>query len=972
MIMQSKLLSVLVVVATTLAAPTIAHAQEATVIGTITDSTGAVLPGVTLTAVHEASGNTFVGISDSAGTFRIPLRTGLHKITAELQGFSSVTASVETAVGQQSVVNIRMVPAALAETVTVTGRAGLVDVTQSKLGGNIDTRQMQEIPVNGRNWVNLTLLAPGSRSNGSTLDSPVEREYTGTVFQFNIDGQQVTDTQGQSASGQPRFSRDAIGEFEVTTNRFDALQGRSSGLQVNAITKAGTNAFNGAFAGYFRDDRVKAADFVARRRLKYSDQQFSATFGGPIRKDRAHLFGYYEGEREPQTIAFSSQYPAFNIPDLTATREEYKYGLRFDTQFSPSTHFMARGNRWIHYEPFATRCPQAATLHPSTACGGEHRSDQTFVSLTQTLGSRAMNEVKGGYNSIEWNYDHNGLNGSFNARPSGCASIRNSAGVGVVPGLLSPNDGHPPRILLRGYTLGTGTTHPHCVGEDTYQVRDNFTLIYNAVGRHELRTGGEYLHTLNHLLYPQLAYGQIDATGGQLSASQIQEIFPVWNDFRTWNLAALSPVTRFYTKAFAESDTIYHPIDTFAAWLQDDWTPAKQLTVNLGLRYDLSLGSIGDRLGPFPPFRPASLIQSDLANISPRLGFAFAWSDKTVIRGGVGKYYAQPLDFAVYWTEVGMSRVVPAAVNDGRPNFAADPYNGQVPTAASIIASGVRRDVAMQMIDPRTYHTQYSYQTSIGLQRQLGPDMSVQADYAYTASHNEAYVRNANLSYDPATGANYDFRNVNRLPFSSWGLVPMYFGDGYSNYHGLQTAFTKRFSRRWQASITYTLSGFWDAVGSPDVGFAVAPDLGGDYSLAVSDQRHRLVFNGIWQLGYGFQLSGVYFYGSGLRYSTSYGVDLRNVGTGGSSRLRPDGSIVPRNNFVGDPLHRLDARIQKRVPIRGRFGVDGILEVFNLFNHANYGAYTTTEVSPAYRTPNQTTNLPYQPRTAQLAFRFAF
>jgi hypothetical protein len=528
-----------------------------------------------------------------------------------------------------------------------------------------------------------------------------------------------------------------------------------------------------------------------------------------------------------------------------------------------------------------------------------------------------VHEIKAGYNSIEWNYDHNGLNGTFNERPSGCTSIRESAGAGVVPGLLIPADGHAPRILLRGYTLGTGTTHPHCVGENTYQVRDNLTMIYNAAGRHELRVGGEYLHTLNHLQYPQLAYGQIDATGGQLSASDIQQIFPVWNDSRTWNYAALSPVTRFYTKAFADTNQIYHPIDTFAVWLQNDWTATRKLTLNLGVRYDVSLGSIGDRLDPFLPFRPADLIKSDLANVAPRLGFAFAVSDKTVIRGGFGAYYAQPLDFAVYWTEVGMVRVVPTAVNDGRPNFAADPYNGQTPTAASIVASGVRRDVAMQMIDPATYHTQHSYQTSIGLQRQLRQDMSVQADYVYTGSRGEAYVRNANLNYNPATGANYDFRDLSHLPFPQWGLVPMYFGDGYSNYHGFQTAFTKRFSRRWQASATYTLSGLWDSVGSPAVGFDLPADLGKDYSFAVSDQRHRAVFNGIWELGRGFQASGVYFYGC-------------------------------------------------------RFAVDGILEVFNVFNHANFGAYTTTEVSPAYGKPNQTTNLPYQPRTVQLAFRLAF
>src|SRR5207244_4172371 len=247
----------------------------------------------------------------------------------------------------------------------------------------------------------------------------------------------------------------------------------------------------------------------------------------------------------------------------------------------------------------------------------------------------------------------------FNDRPSGCAARSVAGSVGVVPGLLTPDDGHPPRILLRGYTLGTGTTHPHCVGEDTYQVRDNFTAVFGAVGRHEIKLGAEYLHDLNHLWYPQLSYGQIDATGGPLPGN-VQDLFPVWDDWKTWNLAALSSITRFYTKSFADTNSIYDLIDTSAAWAQDNWTIGKRLTLNLGIRYDVSLGGIGDRLDPFPPFRPENLIQHDLTNFGPRFGFAYAMSNnKTVIRGGWGKYYAQPQDFAVYWTEVGMSRVVP-------------------------------------------------------------------------------------------------------------------------------------------------------------------------------------------------------------------------------------------------------------------------------------------------------------------------
>jgi hypothetical protein len=193
-------------------------------------------------------------------------------------------------------------------------------------------------------------------------------------------------------------------------------------------------------------------------------------------------------------------------------------------------------------------------------------------------------------------------------------------------------------------------------------------------------------------------------------------------------------------------------------------------------------------------------------------------------------------------------------------------------------------------------------------------------------------------------------------------------------------------SAGWQASATYTLSGLWDAFPQPREGvpgsvpvvvpFATAPDLGGEYTLGVTDQRHRAVFSGIWELPYDFQVSGLYFFGSGQRFSTHWGPDLRDMGgvTAGvfENRLRRDGTIVPRNNFVGKPIHRVDLRFQRRFSFGSRMGIDGILEVFNLFNHANYGSYTTQEVSPRYGQPSQNTNVAYAPRTLQLGFRFAF
>lgn len=952
--------------------PLTAHAQQAIVSGSVTDSTGGVLPGVTVTSTHTASGNTFVAVTDERGAFRLPVRIGVHTITAELAGFATVTSGAELAIGQQSVLTVRMLQVTAQETVTVSAEAPLIDIVQSKLGGNVDTRQMEQVPINGRNWMSLTQLVPGSRSNGSLQDAPVEREYAGTVYQLNIDGQQITDTQGQSTTGQVRFSRDAIAEFEVTTSRFDATQGRSSGIQVNAVTKSGTNLFAGTVAGYFRHNRFNEPDPVIHRVLKYENQQISTTFGGPIRRDRVHFFGYYETEREPQTVAFNSPFPRFNIPDLTATRSEYKAGVRSDAQFSPSTHMAVRANRWSHDEPFVERCSTGAALHPSTLCGGPHRSQTYLFTLTKTIGTRLVNEFKAGYNSVKWSYQHNGTGGTFNPQPSGCEARDLVADAGRAPGLLIPNIGNPPRIQLRGYTLGTGTTHPHCPSENTYQVVNSLGF---SAGRHSIRLGAEYLRVLNRLWYPQGAFGLIDASNGPIPAN-VQDLFPVWNDWTTWNLAALSPLTRSYSLAFAQTDDIYNPKDIGAIWIQDDWTATKSLTVNLGLRYDVQLGGNGDRVGALEPFRPANLIGADLLNFGPRLGFAYALPDKkTVLRGGWGIYYAQNADFSVYWTQVAKNRVVPTTFNDGRANFAADPFNGQVPTYDSILASGVRRDLAINVIDPDTFHTLHSYQTSIGFQRQFGETMSVQADYAYTGSRGEHYGRDANLTYNPATGANYSFLDVSRLRYPQFGTAPVMYGDAYSNYHGIQSAFTKRFSKRWQASATYTLSWLRDAIGTPDVGFKVAPDIGGDYSLAASDQRHRAVFNGIWQPGRGFQVSGLYFFGSGLRYETSYGADLRLRGRGSffaPDRLRPNGTIMPRNALVGTPIHRVDMRLQQRIPIYGSVQVDGILEAFNLLNYANYGRFTTTEASAAYGRPNQNFRLAYQARMLQLGFRVAF
>ena len=177
--------------------------------------------------------------------------------------------------------------------------------------------------------------------------------------------------------------------------------------------------------------------------------------------------------------------------------------------------------------------------------------------------------------------------------------------------------------------------------------------------------------------------------------------------------------------------------------------------------------------------------------------------------------------------------------------------------------------------------------------------------------------------------------------------------------------------------MTYTVGGLWNAIPRPMSGarivdFPVPADLGDEYTLAETDQRHRLVFNGIWQPGFGFQVSGVYFYGSGERDQIEAGDVNRDIGEWASQRYRENGTIIPRNTFVGDPIHRVDVRLQQRIPLVGRAAVDGILEVFNVFDRANFGSYTLDESSSNFGKPAQNANLAYAPRTLQLGFRVTF
>ena len=249
-----------------LALPAIGYAQEAVLNGTVTDSTGGVLPGVTVTATNEATGNTFVAVTDAGGRYRIPVRTGAYRIVCELSGFGTATRTgVLLLVGQTVTIDMRMAVSGLAETVTVTGETPLLNTSSSTLGGNVDPRQVAELPVAGRNFMALALLAPGSRTQTMDASQPLpDRGRADDVreFQINLDGQQVTRDIGTGT--QPKYSQDMIAEFQYIANRFDATMGRSSGVQVNIVTKSGTNQLSSVGRLNYRSSKFNSENPVAK------------------------------------------------------------------------------------------------------------------------------------------------------------------------------------------------------------------------------------------------------------------------------------------------------------------------------------------------------------------------------------------------------------------------------------------------------------------------------------------------------------------------------------------------------------------------------------------------------------------------------------------------------------------------------------------------------------------------------------
>ncbi len=553
-----------------LALPAIGYAQEATLNGTVSDTTGGVLPGVTVTATLDATGNKFSSVTDTGGRFSIPVRVGVFGITFELSGFTSVTRSgIQVLLGQTVTVTAQMKPGGVTETVTVTGEAPLVTTGSSTLGGNVEPRQVAELPVQGRNFMALAMLAPGSKTLTESATTPdTDRGRTGDIrdFQINVDGQQVTRDLGTGDS--PKYSQDMIAEFQYIANRFDATRGRSSGLLVNIVSKSGTNLFSGLARVNYRSDKFNSEEPVLKKKLPISNLQLSTAVGGPIVKDKLHFFANFEYERQPTETIWNTVYPKFNIA-LDGVADVKKGGARLDYQLSPSTRLMVKYNRTTNYSPFE---PAADAQHPSSTNTNLEFNDEQYGRLTMVLSNRSVNEIEGG-------------RAAYGIVQNSVVTWTNSwqAPNGVTNG--------GPRIRFKDFTFNENRNLPRHQTQWVYSVRDNFTTSFDAAGRHDIKTGAEFLYRKQIQANMRNATGEIDARGTATPADQMEQIFPVWNNADTWCLSCLSAVpglVRTLTVGVGDFNN-WVSSKKLGAWLQDDWQLSPRLTLNLGLRYDVAI-----------------------------------------------------------------------------------------------------------------------------------------------------------------------------------------------------------------------------------------------------------------------------------------------------------------------------------------------------------------------------------------------
>jgi hypothetical protein len=967
-----------------LATPALAQqGQYAAVQGHIVDESGAAMPGVTVVVTHQGSGMFRQVVSNADGSYYVAnLVPGPYRITAELQGFKKYEQpDVVLTIGNTTALDIKLAVGGLEENVTVTGESPLVDVTSKQIGANIGQAELNALPILNKNWMFAVGLTPGIQIQSSTASFACESLIVGggsnRSGNFSVDGSGNNDDYlGSSCGSQVRPSLESVQEFQVLTNQYDAEFGRTAGAIVNAITKQGTNAFHGSLFDSYTNDKVTAPDFFVAQsqsssnpipKPKTAQTDYGGTLGGPIKKDKAHFF--YSLDRivydEGRSNTFTAR-PELNYSNTQSMRL-WNNMVRVDHQINASNTWSVRYLE--EYSPTFNRISGRRTLANKDQ---EYDDDRAVAGNWNTIfGNTRFNTVRVGYT-----YEKNGFT---------VAEVQEGVKmVDVAPTLsmLTFTDGKNNGALFRM--------------DNAYEVSESFTQFVPdwAGGSHDLKFGAQYIYSQIEL--PD----QTDMNGRFSFATD-----------KAFN--ASDPSTypeRLFIRVPAPSD-ILMPTHVAVFFAQDKWH-RDNLTLNLGVRYDLEKTPINNTSNPLFSNRAYAV---DRNNVAPRVGIAWRprGSVTSLFRGGYGIFYDKvTLQTTTPFVSTG---IYSSSFTASFPQSAADsgPSRGQLPTDPFLVngpvvnrallnarfpLGSIGRNTGTVFVDNPDRAVPNVHQVTFGYERQFAQQMAATVDYIHSWNRDQLinFDLNPGLRINTTrTGAiNYtDLNNIaGQLGIAAFNN-PMItrVNDGSSQFDGANFMLEKRFSNHWQARVSYALGyarGNSEANQTFDNNYQVLgnPNLDLGFGPLDANRLQNFVLSGRVEIPrtHGLTMSGIYRYLSGASlnlYNSAVDADRNGrlfdplpagqyCGQGANSICVDNKG--GRNGATGPAYQQTDLRFAYRFrPYKGTT-VDANLELFNIFNTANFANPTSDQrltdflILTALRGGNG------QPRAAQFSVRFGF
>jgi len=960
------------------AVPAIAQGQASAVQGRVVDESGGALPGVTVVVTHQGSGVFRQVVSNSDGSYFVTnIVPGPYRVTAELSGFRKYERSdLLLTVGNTATLDITLAVGALEENVTVTGEAPLVDITSKQIGANIGQAELGALPIMNKDWMYAVGLTPGIQVASSTASFSCESLIVGggsnRSGNFSIDGGGNNDDYlGSSCGSQVRPAIEAVQEFQVLTNQYDAEFGRTAGAVVNVVTKQGTNTFHGSLFDSYSGTSLAAKDFfVAQRNLdkpQTAQKDYGGTLGGPVIKNKAHFF--YSLDR----IIFDEGRSAVfvNRPELNYSNTQSMHLInhmgRFDHQINPNNTWTFR--YLVEYSPTFKRL---ARIETPAGLDQEFDIDRTTGGKWNwVLGNTRVNELRVGYT-----HEKNGFT---------APEIQDGIpGVNLAPTLQmlsswfdGPNNGALFRI------------------DNAYEVSEAYSWFVPklAGGNNDLKFGGQLIYSTIEL--PD----QTDMIGR----------FSIPSD-RSFNRNDPSTYPeRLFIRVPDPSD-ILMPTDVAVLFVQDKWR-RNNVTLNLGVRYDLEITPITNA---FNPQFASGAHAVDRNNFAPRLGVTWTpgGSNKTVLRGGYGVFYDKiTLQTTTPFVSQGVysSSFVAAfpvnAVDPGpsRGLFPTDPMLVNGPTVNrtllnSLVPSGtLGRNTGVVFVDNPDRRVPNTHQVSLGYERQLSAQMAATVDFIHSWNRDQliTFDLNPGLRADTTRSGRITYTDLTGMaaklgvsPFTNQVLTRT--NDGSSQFDGVNFSLEKRYSHNWAARVSYAFgyargNSEADQTNQNNYQLLGDPRLDLNFGPLNADRRQNLVISGRVEVPgtHGLTISGA------SRYMTGTPMNMINSAIDADRNgllfdLLPAGQYCGqglnsicvdnqggRNGARGPSFKQTDMKFSYRFRPRGQT-VETSLELYNLFNVANFSNPTSDQRLPDFLVLTALSGGNGQPRAMQFSVRFAF